>query len=541
MSTPHEEARGKPRLHTREEFLRRGLAAGALLGAGGVLAACGSTGNASTATKTSTTAVKLRQGGTLRIGTIGAGPAETASPWMSPSLADEARALSMYEPLTVSWDAAETFRTDLWLAEEIAPTNKAGDEWIIRLRDGVEFHNGKTLDIDDVIYTFAQAVNPKNGSFQAARTSNWDLSASKKLDSRTLRLKLTTPSGVLPQMLGSGANSGIVPAGFDLKSPVGTGPFKLTTFVKGQQSVLTRFENYWGKLALVDQVILVDLNDDTARVNALVSGQVDMIDLVPPNQFATLASNPNIVTQDAPCAQFLPMFVRLDVPPFDDVRVRQALRLAVNREQIIQDAFDGHATIGYDVAGKFDPLSDTSLVRQQDVDQAKFLLRQAGHEGLSAKFVVAETEAGQVEMCTVAVQQWKQAGMNIQLDQVDTGTLFGPNYVNWPFSVDFWNGMPYLVWLASDGGPGSTVNETHMHQPRYESLVRQAWATQDDNLRLELVHELQGIDFNYGGNVIPCFQNYLTAWSSKLGGVWPSNIEGQTVGNAHLNLVGFKA
>ena len=140
-------------------------------------------------------------------------------------------------------------------------------------------HNGKTLAIDDVIYTIAQHGNPKRGSFRAARTSNWDFKASKKLDSRTLRLKLTSPSGVLRQMFGSGANSGIVPKGFDLKSPVGTGPFKLTSVTKGQQSVLTRFESYWGQKAVVDQVVLIDLNDDTARLNALVSCQVDMIDL----------------------------------------------------------------------------------------------------------------------------------------------------------------------------------------------------------------------------------------------------------------------
>lgn len=527
--------------HTRKEFLRGGAAMGVMLGAGSLLTGCGSSGGSATSTTTTATKQALRQGGTLRVGVAGGGPQDSMSPFHELSLSDSDRLFAMYESLTTLRYSTTQLETRNLLAEEIAPASKNGDAWTIRVRDGVEFHNGKTLDANDVLYTFQQSQVPSNGSFMIGQWGIFDLAASKTLDKRTLLLKIKTPFAILPEWLCSGSVVGIIPVGFDPKKPVGTGPFKLVSFTPGGQTVFERFDNYWGEKAKVDQLVMVDLTDDTARMNALISGQVDMIEDVPPAQIQILKNNKNIVVQSVPSGEWNPMFVRVDKPPFNDVRVRQALRLALNRPQIVQDAYLGQATPAYDVFGAFDPLSDTSLVRHQDLEQAKSLLKQAGQSDLAATFVVSNIAAGVLQQCTVAVQNWSEAGMRIRLQQVDTGTLYGASYLKWPMSVDNWPAFPYLVLVSSATAQTAAVNETHQAFPRYEALYNEALASLDEGRRRELVHEMQMIDFTQGGYMIPAFPYSVSAWSNKVGGVYPSNLVGVGVATSMLNTVGFVA
>jgi peptide/nickel transport system substrate-binding protein len=426
MSGPTRPGQDRPEGHTRAQFLRSAaLTSAAVLSSGGLLAACDDGEDGSTTSSSSQPAdQKLRRGGTLKLGVAGGSAADTLSPYIALSSGDAVRQNALYESLTTLRGSEKTLEAKNLLAEELS-ANAAADEWTIRLRDGVEFHNGKTLDVDDLLHTFRTILDPKTGAYVSARFESFDLPASKKLDKRTLRLKLKKPLGILPDMLGSGSLEGIIPVGFDERKPVGTGPFKLVSFKPGDRTVLERFENYWGDQALLDRVEVVNLSEDTARLNALISGQVHMIENVAATQVATLESNSALVVQSVPCAQFSPVYVRMDKAPFDDVRVRQALRLAINREQIIQQALGGQAIVAYDVPTAFDPSADEELVREQDIEQAKSLLSQAGRSGLSAEFVVAPQRAGMIETCTTMVEQWSQAGMNITLRQVDLGTLFG--------------------------------------------------------------------------------------------------------------------
>src|SRR5262249_1182692 len=162
--------------------------------------------------------------------------------------------------------------------------------------------------------------------------------------------------------------------------PVGTGPFKYKSFEPGRESVMERFENYYdpaGK-AKADTLTLLDLPDESARYNALLGGQVDLIENVPLAQFEGLKSNSKFVVSSVPTAEWNPIYFRVDLPPFNDVRVRQALRLSIDRQQILDSVFFGQARIGNDVFGRDDPDRDNSLVRHQDIEQAKSLLQQAG-------------------------------------------------------------------------------------------------------------------------------------------------------------------
>jgi peptide/nickel transport system substrate-binding protein len=213
-----------------------------------------------------------------------------------------------------------------------------------------------------------------------------------------------------------------------------------------------------------------------------------------------------------------PFTMRVDQAPFNDVNVRQAMRLLVGRPQLIGSSLDGAGVVGYDVSSPYDPNYDTSLHRVQDIAQAKSLLKKAGQENLTVQLVTSPVATGTVAMATVLQQQAKAAGVTINLKQVDPATFFGPNYLHWTFSQDFYNYSPYLAQVAQSLLPTSPFNETHWSLPRYVSLYKQANATANPSVRREIEHEMQMIDFNEGGYIIPAFIDALDAYSTKITG-----------------------
>jgi peptide/nickel transport system substrate-binding protein len=523
--------------YTRRDVVRGALGVGLAVGAGGLLQACGGASSSST---TASTNVTLKQGGTMRIGISAGSTADTLSPWISYGVGDAARQFALYDSLMQIRGSVGQFSVTPMIAEELTP-NADGSEWTIRLKKGVEFHNGKTLDIDDFIYTVEQITNPKNAAFNFGRFILFDIAKAQKLDKLTARFPMVTPVAILPEMMGAGSVANIVPVGFDPKNPVGTGPFKLKSFTPGQQTVLERFPNYWGQPAKVDTLILTDLPDDTARYNALLSGQIDVLDSVPYARLSALKQNSQFTVSSLPSGQWFPMAMRVDVDPFKDVRVRQAIRLAVDRQEIINAAYGGQAGYGNDLFGLFDPVIDQSLVRHRDVEQAKSLLKQAGKENLTVQMTVAPVGAGAVEACQVLARTVQDAGIKVNIQQVDGGTYYGKNYLSWPFSIDTWPGLTYLVLILTNDGPHSHVNLTHFSDPQFNAIYTQAKATLDPTKRAELAHELQKIEFEQGGNIVPAFPNYTAASTKKVGGFYGSNLTGGAVAAGFFNHLGFVA
>src|SRR5262249_21370653 len=154
-------------------------------------------------------------------------------------------------------------------------------------------------------------------------------------------------------------------------------------------------------------------------VNALISGQVDAINQVPYAQVAQLKGEAGVQVVISPTGGWNPITMRVDAAPFDDVRVRQAIRLSMNRKQAIATALYGQGTPAADTYGRFDPSFDSHLVRDQDVEQAKHLLKQAGKEGLKLQLVTSPIAAGIVQASQVLAENAKAAGITISVRQVD--------------------------------------------------------------------------------------------------------------------------
>ena len=523
----------------RRRFLRGIAATGAVAGAGSLLAACSGGGTSSGAAKNAVQASRsLRRGGDLQLGLSGGSSSDTLDPHKSLTYTDTSRLQSLYQPLAQLNAQAQV---EYVLAESITPHGSLSD-WIIRLRPGVTFHDGKAFTADDVIFTFQRVYN--NGFTGKFGLGPIDLKNTKAHDKLTVQVKMTRPFASFAEQLAAfWYNLYIAPASFNPAKPNGTGPFIFQSFTPGQRSVFTRNPDYWKPgLPYVDTLTIIDFGDNTALQDALVTGVIHGAGALDGPQIASLATTSGIKTVVSHSGEIVPFTMRVDQPPFNDVSVRQAMRLLVDRPQLIDSALDSYGVVANDLFSPYDPAFDHSLVRasQGDIPQAKFLLKKAGQEGLTVSLTTSAVATGTVAMATVLAAQAKAAGVTINLDNVPPGTFFGPDYLRWTFAQDYYNYYPYLSQVAESMLPGSPFNETHTGNPQYTSLYNQANATASPSLRKEILQEMQRYDFSEGGYIIPAYIDVLDAYSDNIIGYTAGKV-GQPLSNFDFEHFAFVA
>jgi peptide/nickel transport system substrate-binding protein len=540
----NEEARDKL---TRRQVLHGALAGGAALSAGGLLAACGGSGGSGggggggggTAKSSPPSTGTLKAGGSLKVGATGGGAKDTIDAHLPVADTDIMRCWNLYEPLAVRPPSFGP--VDMMVAESIEAEHGKADSWVVKIRNGIEFHNGKTVTADDVVFSLQRILDPKNPKVGAASIGYIDIKNVKKVNKSEVRIPLKFANAAFLDDLGQYFNA-IVPTDYDPKNPVGTGAFQYVSFTPGQQSVFKKFPNYWQSgRPYADQLTIIDFTDDTARVNALLGGQVDAIDNLPTGQIAQVQGNNQLKVLISHTGQWQPFTMRVDQAPFSDVRVRQAMRLIVDRPQMVEQVLSGQGRIANDMYSPFDPGYPTHLPqRHQDLEQAKSLLKQAGHSGLTVQLTTAPVFQGVVQAAQVFAQQATGAGVNVKLQKLDTGTFYGDNYLKWTFAQDFWATRMYLPQVAQGSLPNSPFNETHWADPKFQKLIQQARAELDQTKRNQIIGEAMTIEYNTGGYIIPYFSNQIDAYSAKVGGFVEAK-SGFPLGNYWFKNVGFTA
>jgi peptide/nickel transport system substrate-binding protein len=496
----------------RRAVLKGRAATGALTVPGLGLAACSSSSPGPSSGKS---VPAIKKGGTLRVALSGGSSSDTLDCQSAITTVDFARIFQLNEPLIGFGPDALLVPI---LAEELTPSKDA-TSWVVRVKPGITFHNGKTLSAEDVMYSLRRVVNPKAPLPGAAPLAAVDAAGMKKLDSRTERIPCHTPYAILDQTLANYYYN-IVPVGYDPKAPVGTGPFKFASFTPGQQSVFVRYGSYWRNgQPYLGKVVITNFADETSQLNALTSSQADMVNQLSSGGGRTLqASGANVVISKG--GGWVPFTMRVDVAPFNDVRVRQAMRLLVDRPQMLDAVFGGNGTVANDVFSRYDPSYDTSLTqRHYDPAQAKSLLKAAGHENLRVELVSAPIAQGASGSAQALVQQAKAGGVTISLRQVTVTEFYGPQYLKWPFAQDFSFYQYYLPSVAQFFVPGGPYNECHYNNPRYTSLFKQALKVVGDQKRFPIIHEMQQLDYSDGGYIIPFFPPVIDGVAANVHGV----------------------
>jgi peptide/nickel transport system substrate-binding protein len=500
----------------RRQFLAGAIGTATAASASSLLAACG------TATAAHPPGPRKRSGGNLMVGLTGGSSSDTLDPHKPVTNIDITRVQTLYEPLvTLNLQASAV---EYVLASEITPLGGSLSEWVIRLRPGVTFHDGKPLTSADVLFSFRRIYT--GGLAGKIFLGPIDIKATTALDSRTVLVKLTAPVAAYAEALAAAPfDLLIAPTTLNPAQPNGTGPFAYQSFTPGERSVFVRNGRYWqGGLPYVDSVTIIDFPDTVSLQDALVTGQIQAAGMLDPAQMPTLSTTSGIRAIASSAGSITPFTMRVDQPPFNDVRVRQAMRLLVDRPQLIASALAGHGTLASDVFSPYDPDFDQALHREQDIPQAKYLLKKAGQENLTVPLTTSGVSTGTVAMATVLAEQAKGAGVTISLQNVPPGTFFGPNYLSWTFSQDYYSYFPYLTQVAQSMLPGSPYNETHTDNPQYTRWYNQANATAKPSLRREIIHEMQEFDFTSGGYIIPAFVDSLDAYSDKITGYASSRL-----------------
>ena len=460
-----------------------------------------------------------QKGGTLRVGVVGSTNDLMDGQYIV-ARADQARMVTGWEPIA-NYDDDFNVAYNNSLAEEIEV--KAPDLYVVRLKQGIEFHNGKTLGAEDLIYSFNRLIDPALG-IAPALNEFVNADSFKALDDRTVQISLLKPSvAFLNGMADYGAN--IVPVDYarfagDPATQIGTGAFKLKSFTPGSESVHVRHENYWGE-SYLDEVQLIDFSDQSALVNALTSGDIDVAIDLPYAQAGAIESNGDLVLLESSAGNWQTITMRVDMAPFDDVRVRQAMRLIVNRDELVQRVLSGHGRVGNDMYGVLDGSYPKDFPqREQNIEEAKALLKAAGQENLSIELFAPDDTAGLPEFATAFAEQAKAAGINITATVLDGGTYWGAEYTKRAFATSYWSTRPYLNQVASGSLPTATYPETHWPpaDSNFQDLYNQAIAEVDQTKRYAIIREMQQQEYDDGGNIIAYFQNLIDGHAANVKG-----------------------
>ncbi|OWQ91877.1 ABC transporter substrate-binding protein [Roseateles aquatilis] len=518
----------------RRALLRHGWSAGAagLLAGGGLLSACGersananANANASAASSSGGTAATSatpavegqprRSSGAVHFGVIETGQAGNLDAH-KPVGSGAFRGWALYAKL---WEWGLDGLPTLALAEE-AQVNRDGTEWTIRLKPGLEFHHGKTIDADDVIFSLRRLTDPALASPYAAYLYSLRRDEVRKLDDRTVRIPFAKGQGLVALAECWMSWGGIVPVDYHpVTNVVGAGPYRLKSFTPGQRSVFTRFDNYFKPgQPWFDEVHIHDFADQTARLQALQAGQIDIAPGIAAEQLQFLERDPRLRVVASQTDAWQSLDMNLSKAPFDKPEVRRAFRLIADRQELVDRVLQGRGRVANDLYSPGDPVYDHDIPqRRRDLAEARRLLAQAGYpNGLDVELVTPGSKAA-----LVFAQQAKAAGVTVTVKQVDASTFTGPNRAGWTFSTGAGVSRPFLLTVQQHDGPRAANNKTHFRDPRFGELITAALAQADLEQRKALVHEAQRIQHDSGGLLIWGFADVLDAVSTRIGGVTP--------------------
>lgn len=531
----------EPQGISRRTLLRTGAAAGMSLAAGGVLAACGggsSTTSGSTAATTgatTTAADAIRKGGRLRIGIIGGAASETLDFNQAIAEMDTARALNLFEGLTDFDAEGKSYNV---LAEELSPNDDAS-VWTIKVRPDVEFHNGKPLSADDIVFSLKYILDPKNKAQGAGSLAGLKASNIVKKDAMTIELTLDRPNAFLSDVLGDRAVK-IFAEGTSFDAPVGTGPFKFESWKRGERSLFVKHDAYWDGAPNLDELELISISDATARVNALQSNQVDGISQADLTLVDQISGDPNVVLLEKVGGQYTALYVDSTAKPFTDNNVRQALRLMCDREQMVSNALRGKGKIGNDLPCWFDEFYASGIAqRGHDPEKARSLLKQAGLEGSTLTLQTSDPAPAMLESSTLFAQQAKEAGLTVKLRKWPTDQYYTKAYAHYPFAMTNWGGRPLSSQIALAYLKTSIYNETKWVRPEFDALIEKAFATPDIDQRKSVMADAQQILFDQGATVIWGFLPNIDAVSKKVHDIPPSVI--RSMGNYNFRKAWIEA
>ena len=491
---------------TRREFMGWMMAAGATATAAG---------SVFTGARDAWAATPKR-GGKLTFAIDVHGPEDTLDPALYLATIDYFRGRMFYGSLV-------RLKDDLsWEPElaEMVDSNADATEWTFKLRKGVEFHNGKEMTADDVLYSMNRhlgADSVSSGATLVNMIESWE-----KVNEHEVRAKLGSPNADLPTALGTFQFKIIQDGWTDFSTTVGTGPYKVKEFKPGVRAIGVNFENYWGEGGYLDELEHFAIGDPVARVNAFLSGDVDAISAIPPKSIPTIEAAEGKELWSVESGQFINIAARLDMAPSNNPHLIKAMQYLMDRERVVRGVLKEQGSLGNDQPigpVYFDHCAEIPQ-RELDPDKAKFHLEKSGIGSTPIEIPVAEVATGVVEQALILQREAKKIGLNVEVKKVVTDGYWSSVWMVAPFCVVRWNMRPTAnMMLRLAYHSKAKWNESFWKNEQFDQMLDDVLSVTDPAVRKQMYCDMQTMVHETGGTILPAHLNYIDAAASYVKGL----------------------
>ncbi|NEX47695.1 ABC transporter substrate-binding protein [Pseudotabrizicola algicola] len=473
-----------------------------------------------------------KKGGLIRMGMQGGESTNSLDPALAASPVPFAINMSWGEMLV---DVGATGELQMRLAEEVS-ANADATEWQFKIRQGVEFHNGKTVTAEDVVATLRRHTDEKSQSGALGIVQGiTEMSASGDM----VTLKLASGNADLPFLMAD-YHLVIQPNG-GVDNPtegVGAGPYKVVVHEPGIRHGFEKFANYWDPdLGHADQTEILVINDGTARTSAVQSGQVHMINRVDPKIAELLTRAPGVQVKNVPSRGHYVFIMHCDKAPFDNNDLRMALKLSINRQEMVDKILNGLGSIGNDFPiNAAYPLFDDSIPqREYDPAAAAEHYKKSGHDGSPIILRVAQGAfPGAVEAAQLFQQSAMAAGIPLEIKREPDDGYWSNVWNVEPFCASYWGGRPVQDQMYSTAYLSSSDwNDTRFKNARFDELLLAARAELNGDTRKANYAEMANILRDEGGLILPMFNDFVEAVRDEIQGWEADPVQEMMNGRAH--------
>jgi peptide/nickel transport system substrate-binding protein len=464
-----------------------------------------------------------RRGGRIRVAGATAAITDTLDPSKMSNQTDYSRSTMIYNGLT--WlDGSLT--PNPALAEEF--TSKDAKTWVFKLRKGVVFHDGKPLTPADVVFSIMRHKDPATASKAKALADQID--SVKATGPNEVTVVLSAPNADLPVILATFHFQIVRDGTTDFNAGIGTGPYKMKEFKPGVRSIVVRNDAYWkpGRPYL-DEIEFVGIGDEGARVNALLSGDLELVGSVNPRSVDRIKATPGFAVFSTQSGQYSDLIMRKDAGPGANPDFALAMKYLMDREQMKKSVALGHAVLGND-----QPIDPTNRFyfaglpqRPFDLDKAKFHLKKSGVGDAPVPVVASPAALYSVEMALVMQQSAQKIGLNLDVKRMPADGYWANHWLNSPVGFGNVNPRPsadtlLTLFFKSD----ATWNESRWKSEKFDQLLITSRAETDLAKRKQQYADMQTMINEQAGIGIPLFLASLDGHTSKLKGLTPIPLGG---------------
>ncbi|MGW0121544.1 ABC transporter substrate-binding protein [Streptomyces sp. NPDC003327] len=479
---------------------RQLLCATGAIGTAALLAACGADSDTSSPDTARNGTGKPRPGGTLRVGALGRANAITRDPHGSQANESDYLILSLvYDTLTVPGAKPNTLPrlASAWTSSDDLRT------WRFTLAKGATFHDGTPVTAEDVVFSLRRLRGTPSG---ASRLPGIKAENIKAEGPGTVVLVSDYANAELPLLLR--LTTFVVKKGTtdkDIEKAPGTGPFKLEWF-RGGNARLVRNDDWYGGKVLLDAVEVKIFESPQAMANALLAGQIDLASNVGAVAARTAESRKDVQVVRRPNDMAMPLVMRTAPgSPFADPKVREALRLAVDREAMVKQVLSGYGTVANDILGTGDPGYAKDIPqRTRDLAKAKSLLRQADFDfSKTYELMTTEDVPGLAETATLFATQVREADVKVKVVKQESSAFWDKTWLKGDLYTTYWGTNDSVVFFASKVLVSeSGTNESAWQNPAFDTAYRTAMATKDPAARATLLRQVQQLQHDASGYLL---------------------------------------